>query len=563
MLDLKITNARIVDGTGDEPFMGSVGVKDGVIVAVAPAGEANDLPGRAHREIDAAGHLLTPGFVDIHTHYDGQVCWDKQLTPSSWHGVTTVVMGNCGVGFAPVRPGDEGELVSLMESVEDIPGSALHEGMDWGWESFAEYLDSIDTPYAIDVGTQVPHVAIRRYVMGDRCYDDATTNDVAQMQSLTRDALVAGALGFTTSRFYGHVDRQGNVVPGTHASADEMMAIADAFSGLDYGTIEMVSDRLGDEDELAWIEKVARDTGRTITPLSGPGRPELWQLADRLNKEGLSLRPQVGARPASILMSLEGTVNPMKIYPTYREFMGLPISEQILRLQDQAVRERIKADEPIVYRNADARRFTSSFGEMFPLDDALTYEPSYSDSIQGIAESSGRHHLDVLMDAMIERRSVIFFFGGYPGNLDSQFAAIKNASSVFGLSDGGAHCGVLCDASVPTYMLCYATRDRAIGEKLSLPLVVHKMTQGSAQVYSLHDRGVIREGYRADLNLIDYEHLALHQPEMVYDLPMNGRRLVQKADGYLATISHGEVTHERGEFTGAMPGRLIRGGQQR
>ncbi|MBS04281.1 MAG: amidohydrolase [Gammaproteobacteria bacterium] len=554
MLDLKITNARLVDGTGAPERDANVGIVDGRIT------EVGEVTGKATRTIDAAGRLVTPGFVDIHTHYDGQVCWDKQVTPSCWHGVTSVVMGNCGVGFAPVHPGDESRLVSLMESVEDIPGSALHTGIPWGWESFAEYLDTIDTPYTLDVGTQVPHAAIRRYVMGDRCYDDATDADMQSMASLTGDALRAGALGFSTSRFYGHVDVDGNLIPGTLAQAREMTTIASAFERLDHGTIEIISDHLNEDDELAWIESIMRQTGRTVTTLAGANSGRIWEFAERVAGDGLSIRPQVGARPASILMSLDGTINPMKIFPTYREIMREPLEDQIALLHDAAFRERIKADTPIKYRNADARRFTTSYGEMFPLDDALTYEPGPNDSIEGIARRSGKHHLDVLMDTMADRRPVIFFFGGYPGNLERQRSAIDDPRSVFGLSDGGAHCGVLCDASVPTYMLAYFTRDRERGDKLPLPLVVHKMTQDSAGVYGLTDRGLVAPGYLADLNVIDYDALALEPPAMVYDLPGEGKRLIQKARGYAATIKRGKVTFENGEATGEMPGGLIRGG---
>ncbi len=554
MHDLAIRNASIVDGTGLPAFHGAVAVTDGKITDVG------DSVGKANREIDASGALLTPGFVDIHTHYDGQVCWDKQVTPSCWHGVTSVVMGNCGVGFAPVRAGDENQLIELMESVEDIPGSALNEGITWGWESYAEYLDIIDTPYVMDVGSQVPHVAIRRYVMGDRCYDDASDADIETMASLTRAALQAGGLGFSTSRFYGHLDKAGNLVPGTRAAAKEMLALGGAFKGLQHGTMEIISDYMEDDDELAWIEQILRDTGRTITILSGPRAKRIWELARTLKTQGLNLRPQVGARPASILMSLDGTINPLAIYPTYKAVRNLPLDEQIALLRDTSFREKVKSDTPKHHRNRDAKRFTTSFAEMYPLDDMLSYEPTAADSIQGIADATGRHHLDVLMDCLADRRPIIFFFGGYPGHLQDQFDAIARVQSVFGLSDGGAHCGVLCDASVPTYMVSYATRDRTVGERLGLEYVVHKMTQDTAGVYGLADRGVIAPGFRADLNLIDYDSLALQPPEMVYDLPGKGKRLIQKATGYLATINHGQVTFENGEATGAMPGRLIRGG---
>ena len=555
MLDLAIRNAQVVDGTGEPAFTASIGVEGGQIV------EVGDGVGAARRDIEADGRLVTPGFVDIHTHYDGQVCWDKQLSPSCWHGVTSVVMGNCGVGFAPVHAGDESCLVELMESVEDIPGSALHEGIPWGWESFEEYLAAIDTPYVMDVGSQVPHVAIRRYVMGDRCYDDAADGELEEMARIVRAALQAGALGFSTSRYYGHLDKAGNLVPGTRAAAKEMLAIGRAFLGLEHGTIELITDQIEADDELAWIEQVVRETGRTVTLTAIPGVQKIWKLAQTMAREGLELRPQVGARPASILMSLEGTIDPLAIFPSYKAIRHLPLAERIEHLRDPGFRSRLKNDEPIHHSNVDARRFTSRYDRMYPLDDALSYEPSAADSIQGIAEATGRHHLDVLMDTLAERRPIITFVGGYPGDLTPQFEVIANEYSAFGLSDGGAHCGVLCDASVPTYMLGYAARDRTRGPTLPLELVVHKMTQNSANVYGLRDRGVVAAGHQADLNLIDYDALALEPPEMVYDLPSNGKRLIQRARGYVATIMRGDVTFENGEATGAVPGRLLRAGR--
>ncbi|MDH3680858.1 MAG: amidohydrolase family protein [Acidimicrobiia bacterium] len=560
MADLVIRNARIIDGTGADAFVGDVAIDGATITEVVSSAEGG-VTAIGTREIDAEGQLLTPGFVDIHTHYDGQVCWDKLVTPSSWHGVTTIVMGNCGVGFAPVHPGSENQLVELMESVEDIPGTALHEGVPWGWETFGEYLDAIDTAYAVDIGAQVPHVALRHYVMGDRCYDDATADDIARMAALTRGGLEAGALGFSTSRFYGHLDSNGNLVPGTNAEADEMLAIGEAMASVDHGTMEVISDHLDSADELSWIEHIARATGRPLTLLVTPDNGTgIWDLADKLNPEGFEIRPQVGARPASVLMTLEGTLNPMRQFPSYSEIRQLPVEEQRDRLLDPELRAKVLADEPKRSRYRDTNRMISTWDKMYVLPEDLSYEPGYPDSLAGIAEASGRHVREVLMDVMAEGRPILYLFGNYRGDLEAQRKAIEHEHSVFGLSDGGAHCGVLCDASVPTYMLAYMTRDREKGPRMSLEHTVHKMTQDTARVYGLVDRGVIAAGYKADLNIIDYDRLALGDPEMVYDLPAGGKRIIQRAEGYVATICSGEITYAEGEHTGALPGRLIRGG---
>jgi N-acyl-D-amino-acid deacylase len=553
--DLIIKNARIVDGSGRPAFTGDVAVNSGRITEVGTI----DRP--ANRVVDAEGHLLTPGFVDIHTHFDGQVCWDKQVTPSSWHGVTTVVMGNCGVGFAPVRPGSEDALVELMESVEDIPGTALHEGIPWGWESFGEYLDTIDTPYTIDIGAQLGHVPLRHYVMGERCYDEATPEDMVAMSTIARQALADGALGFSTSRFYGHLDKAGNLIPGTNATADEMVAIAEAFAASDHGTMEIISDHLDKADELAWVEHIARLTKRPMTFLVTPNiNNGIWELAEKLNAEGMAIRPQVGARPASVLMMLEGTLNPMRQFPSYDEIKDLPFDEQRRQLLDPAFRAKIMADEPKVSRYADTNKMISTWHKMYVLPPDLSYEPDYHDSVAGIAEARDIHVREALMDVMADERPILFLFGKYHGDLGEQITAIEQGNSVFGLSDGGAHCGVLCDASVPTYMLAYMTRDRTKGPKMSLEFVVHKMTRDTALLYGLDDRGLIEPGYRADLNLIDYEAIALEDPHIVYDLPAGGKRLIQRSKGYKLTICNGEVTYENGEHTGAYPGRLIRGG---
>ena len=557
MHDLTIRNATIIDGSGEPRYQGDIAVDGHQITSITTTGDLS--PGK--QDIDATGLLVTPGFVDIHTHYDGQVCWDKEVTPSSWHGVTTIVMGNCGVGFAPVHPGNEDELVSLMESVEDIPGTALHDGIPWGWETFPEYLDAIDTPYAIDIGAQVPHVAVRHYVMGDRCYDDATPEDMAAMRDITRDALEQGALGFSTSRFYGHLDKAGNLVPGTNASAEEMCTIGDAFADVDHGTIEIISDWLEDEDELKWIEHIVRNTGRPITTLTGVGSKNIWNLASDLKKDNLTLRPQIGARPASILMTLEGTINPMRQHQAYREIEDLPLEERRAKLRDPEFRQRVLTEEKRLPRNKDAVRMMNKYETIWVMDQNLSYEPSDADSVASIAAAKNQDPLEVIMDTMADGIPLLVLFGKYPGHLEGQRELIEDSRSVFGLSDGGAHCGVLVDASVPTYMLTYFTRDRERGPKLSPEFVVHKMTRDTAELYGLEDRGLLKPGLKADINIIDYDNLRLHNPEMAYDLPGGGKRLVQSAEGYKATICSGVVTYRDGEHTGELPGRLVRGGR--
>lgn len=556
MHDLIIRNARIVDGSGAPTFAGEVAVNGTRITAVA-----SQIDGPARRELDAEGHLLTPGFVDIHTHYDGQVCWDPLLTPSCWHGVTTVVMGNCGMGFAPVHRGREQALIEVMESVEDIPGPVLSAGMPFGWETFAEYLDAIDKPYVMDIGTQVPHVALRHYVMGERSYEnDATREEISAMARLTREALKAGALGFSTSRFYGHLDKHNEFVPGTFASAEELLEIGAVTGELGHGSIEIITDRLHEAAEQSWIEELARRSGRPLLILvtSNMGG-EIWELAERCAAAGLEVRPQIGARPASVLMTLESTVNPMRQFPSYKTIRDLPVASQRERLRDPVFRAQVLADTPKVPRFEDTARMISTWDRMYVLPADLSYEPGYADSLAGIAAARGLHVREALMDVMAEGRPILYLIGNYPESLEPQRSGIEHARSVVGLSDGGAHCATLCDAGLSTYVLAYYARDRQKGPRLPLEYCVHKMTRDTALAYGLTDRGLLAPGYRADLNIIDFDTLTLGAPEMVNDLPAGGRRIIQKASGYRATVCAGEVTFEHGAHTGAMPGRLLRG----
>jgi N-acyl-D-amino-acid deacylase len=571
MHDLVIRGGTVVDGTGGPSRTADVAVDDGIITAVG------DLKGAAaERTIDADGLLVTPGVVDVHTHYDGQATWDPLLTPSSWHGVTTVVMGNCGVGFAPVRPGSQEWLVQLMEGVEDIPGTALTEGISWGWESFPEYLTALEGMHrVVDVGTQVPHGAVRAYVMGERGSrnEPATPEDIAAMAALVKDGIAAGALGFSTSRTIVHRAVDGEPVPGTFAAEDEIFGIGQALKSLGAGVFELApagamgEDLAAPEREVALMRRLSAAIGRPISfaLLQVDAAPDQWRdilrLSAEANAEGADLRPQVAGRALNILLGFQ-TMHPFSKRPTYLSLVDLPLAERIQHLRKDEVRrailsERI-ADDPLM-----AMIGGQSTSHMFPLGEPPDYEPTPDKSVAAIARREGRPEEEVLYDLLLRhdgRELVLFTLGGYShGSLDDMKEMLQHPKSALGLSDGGAHCGVICDASAPTYMLSHWARDRANG--LPLEFVVKKMTRDTAHLYGLEDRGVLAPGFKADLNLVDHEHLNLRLPEMVHDLPAGARRLIQRADGWKATICAGEVTFEDGEHTDARPGRLIRGGQ--
>ena len=571
MHDLVIRGGTVVDGTGGPSRTADVAVDDGIITAVG------DLKGAAaERTIDADGLLVTPGVVDVHTHYDGQATWDPLLTPSSWHGVTTVVMGNCGVGFAPVRPGSQEWLVQLMEGVEDIPGTALTEGITWGWESFPEYLTALEgMRRVVDVGTQVPHGAVRAYVMGERGSrnEPATPEDIAAMAALVKDGIAAGALGFSTSRTIVHRAVDGEPVPGTFAAEDEIFGIGQALKSLGAGVFELApagamgEDLAAPEREVALMRRLSAAIGRPISfaLLQVDAAPDQWRdilrLSAEANAEGADLRPQVAGRALNILLGFQ-TIHPFSKRPTYLSLVDLPLAERIQHLRKDEVRrailsERI-ADDPLM-----AMIGGQSTSHMFPLGEPPDYEPTPDKSVAAIARREGRPEEEVLYDLLLRhdgRELVLFTLGGYShGSLDDMKEMLQHPKSALGLSDGGAHCGVICDASAPTYMLSHWARDRADG--LPLEFVVKKMTRDTAHLYGLEDRGVLAPGFKADLNLVDLENLNLRLPEMVHDLPAGARRLIQRADGWKATIYAGEVTFEDGEHTDARPGRLIRGGQ--
>ena len=567
MHDLIIRNGLIVDGTGAAARRADVAIDDGVIAAI---GEINDL---GREEIDADGLLVTPGFVDIHTHFDGQITWDPLLTPSFWHGVTTVVMGNCGVGFAPAAPNRRDWLIGLMEGVEDIPGSALAEGMEWGWESFPEYLDFIERlPMAIDVGTQVPHGAVRAYVMGDRGArnEDANPEDIQEMAAIVKEGLEAGALGFSTSRTLAHRAIDGEPVPGTFAAEDELFGIGQALKELDTGIYEVApagvtgDDANAPELEIAWMRKLSSEIGRPVSfaLTQYDNEPEAWREAldrslDAL-EDGAELYPQVAARGISLLLTLRGR-HPFIHSPSYRELDGLDWADRAEAMRDPQRRERILGEVAA----PDAALGFIVWNKLYPMSDPPNYEPTADESVAAVAEAAGQTPLEFAYDFLSagDGDNVLFapLFNYAHNNLDATREMMLHPRVAMGLSDGGAHCGVICDASMPTFMLTHWTRDRSRGETLPLEWVVKRMTYDTAELYGLGDRGTLEVGKKGDVNVIDYDGLRLEQPQAVHDLPTDAMRLIQKSQGYVATIVSGEVISRHGEETGARPGQLIRG----
>ena len=570
MHDLVIRNGALVDGTGAPARAADIAIDKGVITVVGV------VAGAGVREIDATGLLVTPGWVDIHTHYDGQVTWDPFLTPSSWHGVTTVVMGNCGVGFAPARPDKHDWLITLMEGVEDIPGSALAEGIKWNWESFPEYLDSIDAQARVlDVAAQVPHGSVRAYVMGDRGARNevATPADIAEMARLVGEGVKAGALGFSTSRTMLHRSKDGEPVPGTFANADELIAVGHAMAEAGHGVFELASDMAPAEDEFAWMKALSQETGIPVTYglLQSPMQPEKWRdmlrLTEEAREEGAQITAQIACRPTGMVLGWQSTVHPFIARATYRAIADLPFDERLIQLKDPAVRAAILAD-PSPDIGPIGQILTQGYDRMFRLEKGadLDYEPRAEDSVATLAKATGQAPDAIVYDMLMEKdgRGYIYLplLNYAQFNFDHIREMMDHPMTVLSLSDGGAHCGVICDASFPTYMLSYWARDRERGAKAPLEQVVRMQTHDTAKLYGLNDRGVIAPGMKADVNVIDLAKLKILAPEMVFDLPANGRRLVQRAEGYRATVVSGVVTFENGEATGAMPGKLVRGPQQ-
>ena len=570
--DLIIRGGTIVDGTGAPRFTGDVAIRDGLISAVGT------VTGSAAQEIDATGLIVTPGWVDIHTHYDGQATWDAEMAPSSWHGVTTAIMGNCGVGFAPAAPDRHDWLIGLMEGVEDIPGTALAEGITWDWETFPEYLTSLERlPRSIDVGTHVPHAAVRAYVLGDRERPGAvpTSDDIAKMADIVEDGIRAGALGFSTSRTVIHKSIEGEVVPGTTATAEELIAIGRAMGRVGHGVFEMASDLRPEWNEFGWMGAVSRETGLPVVfaALQSIARETTLdeQLAemDRQNAAGANIVAAIALRGNGVIMAWQGTVHPFRFRPSWAEIENLPWNEQLARLKDPEFRNKLLADDNI-YPESDIihlfRALAEAWDQLYEMDDGFDYEPQADASIAARAAARGVSPAEYAYDLLTagDGSGFIYFpiLNYADGNLDFLEALQARDDCVNSLSDGGAHCGTICDAASPTFMLQHWVRDRPRGHRLTLEAAVKRQSHDTARLYGLDDRGVIAPGALADVNVIDFEHLRLEKPWLAFDLPAGGKRLLQRAEGYRYTIKSGEITFRDGVWTGATPGGVLRGPQR-
>jgi N-acyl-D-amino-acid deacylase len=585
VFDLKITGGTVVDGSGADRYPADVGIKDGRIVEVRRRGGADDpgLVGDAADTIDATDRIVAPGFVDIHTHYDGQVSWDSLLEPSSGHGVTTVVTGNCGVGFAPVAPGREEWLIKLMEGVEDIPGTALSEGITWGWESYPEYLDAIGKQqFAIDVGSQVAHGAVRAYAMGDRGArnEPATAEDIATMSRIVREAIEAGALGFSTSRTIAHRAMDGEPVPGTFAAEDELFGLGRAMAAGGQAVFELAPQGAAGEDivapkrELEWMQRLGADIDRPVSfaLIQVDADPKLWReqldISAAAHDAGSRLHPQIAARPFGMLLGFPGH-NAFTHRPTYRMLESRCDRVELgRRLAEPSVKAAILAEDdlpidPTLQFDAMFALVQHSLHRLYALGDPPDYEPTPDRTVAAIAARRGEQPLSTLYDLMLEDDAgamlMLPFFNYSDGNHDAIREMMTHPAGVLGLSDGGAHCGMICDASFPTFLLTHWARDRHRGAKLSLEYLVRKQCFDTATLFGLNDRGIIGVGKKADVNVIDMTALTLHPARMAHDLPAGGRRLVQGASGYTATVVSGTVTRRDDVDTGARPGRLVRG----
>ena len=569
--DLIVRNGSLIDGTGADARPADVAMRDGVIV------EVGEVSGTATQEIDADGALVIPGIVDIHAHYDGQATWEERMQPSSWHGVTTVVMGNCGVGFAPVHDADHDKLIELMEGVEDIPGAALHEGLAWNWNSFGEFLDACDArPHDVDIAAQVPHGALRLNVMGERGanHEDATPNDIGAMAELAREAIEAGALGFTTSRTRNHKTSTGAYTPTLTAAPDELIGIAEGVGAAGTGVLQVVSDFLDVDDEFATLRTMIERSGRpmSISVARNPMLPDAFRgILDHItaaNADGLPMTGQVAARAVGLILGLECTLNPFLTNPVFAEIADEPLDAKAAALRDPVFRERLLAAHRERAANRERDKLGGSlvtkFELLFEMGHDPDYEPALADSLAGRATAAGTTPEELAIEVMLgadgDGKGLIYlpFLNYVDGRLDGVHEMLTHPHTVPGLGDGGAHVGTICDGSFPTTLLQYWGRDRD-RDTIDLPFLVQRHCQQTARTVGLFDRGVIAPGYRGDVNVLDHANLRAHKPTIVHDLPAGGRRLLQRADGWLHTIVAGHETYRSGEATDALPGRLVRG----
>ena len=572
--DLVVRGGTVVDGTGQGAFEADVAVKDGVIAAVGR------VAGRGAEEIDARGQIVTPGFVDVHCHYDGQATWDNRMQPSSWHGVTTVVMGNCGVGFAPCRESDHNRLIRLMEGVEDIPFPVLSEGLPWNWESYPEYLDGLASrSFDVDVASQLPHAALRVYVMGERGVnrEPATEADIHAMAAIAKRAMEAGAIGFGTSRTLNHRSSDGAPIATLTAGEDELTGIAMGMAAAGnggLGVLQVVSDFIDPAEEFAMLRRIVERSGRPLSfsLLQSPRDPQQWRfMLEQMTEAkaaGLQIRAQVATRPVGVLFGLELTVNPFSSHPSYRAIKEKPLAERVAMLRDPEFRARLLSEEA---ENARAPGLSPAraWDRIFPMGgDNPDYEPTPDASIAALAEARGVDPYAMALEHMLDGgegngRGILYLplLNYAENNLDHVRTMLQHDCVVPGLSDGGAHVGMICDGSFPTNNLVQWTRDRTRGPKLSIEKMIKAQCRDTAETVGLFDRGLLSPGYRADLNVIDYDRLTLKSPSVAYDLPTGGRRLVQRASGYTATLVKGQVTYRDGTPTDALPGRLLRGAQ--
>lgn len=571
-VDLVIRNGMVVDGSGGEPFKASVAIKNGVILSVG------DETVVGAEEIDATGHLVTPGFVDIHTHYDGQAIWEETLSPSSNHGVTTVVIGNCGVGFAPCRSEDRESLVRLMEGVEDIPGVVMTEGLTWEWETFPEYLAALERrQHDVNIAFYLPHSPLRVYAMGERAAagQAATSEDLKVMSGIVEEAMQAGALGVASSRTIFHRSSSGDLIPTFDAEMAELDTIASAIASAGGGVLQVASDFeefTAVEREFDLLKEVAKKYNLTLTMPVAENHAlpnvhqEIMGYINKANDEGVHVKAQVMPRGVGLLFGLELSAHPFALSPSYQAIEHLPISERVEVMKDPEFKQKL-LDEPVSETKTALHRFIRGFGGMFELGEGFNYEPDFSESIQARAEAQGISPLSLAYDILVDKRSsaaLYMPFANYArGSLDTVGELISNRDVVMGLGDGGAHYGIICDASYSTFLLSYWSRDRAKGKRIALEKAVSMLTRETAEMVGLNDRGLIAPGYRADINIIDFDNLRLQNPEIVFDLPSGGRRLIQKSEGYKATIVNGSVNYRDGVGTGARTGELVRGRRER